>query len=96
MGPGVIDDKEHSTTAQKRDAVSAGLSESSVSKKTKRIHSSNKNNSIIGDSIEQEASPSDLNNNTVFEEVMQDFMKIDDNVKTCKVLLMSSLSCIQF
>ena len=41
----VIDDEEHSTPAQKRDAVSAGLSESSVSKKTKRIHLSNNINS---------------------------------------------------
>ena len=68
----IDDDKEHSTPAQKRDAVSAGLSESSVSKTTnKRI----KLSSSTGSPIEEGASQSDQINNQFFEDVMEDLMK---------------------
>ena len=55
----IDDDEEHSTPARKRDAVSAGLSESSVIRKiNNRLNLSNINSNIRGPT-----EPSDQNNN---------------------------------
>ena len=68
----IDDEEEHSTPARKRDAVSAGMSESSLSKKkNKGINLS----SSARSAIEQGELAPDKNNN-YFEEVMKDFMKI--------------------
>ena len=66
----IDDDEEHSTPARKRDAVSAGMSESSVSKKmNKGINLS----TSTASPIEQLTSDTlDQNNNQFYEEVMEE------------------------
>ena len=66
----IDDDEEHLSPAQKRDAVSGRLSESSSSGSKKADSSS------TGSPIEHGSSVSDQNNNNFLEEVMEDHMKI--------------------
>ena len=94
----IDDDEEHSTPARKRDALTAGLSESesSMNKKIKKITLWDINSR--GSPIEQGAS--DQNNNQYIEEGTEDFLKMysDYTTNTCftrqRELLLTMISSI--